>query len=79
MLFNVVDEGYDFFIGNNRFSKFSNVNMEYARTDSPLVPACAAQSKAKNNIGWYEMGKYDVSAMFDKATEVRPGKVHYNG
>ena len=79
ILFNLVDEGYDIFLGNNRFTQYSNVNSNYPKADSPTDPAYAAQTKAKYDSGWDEMGKYDVPAMLDKVMEVSPGKVNYIG
>ena len=77
--FNLVDEGYDVFLGSNRFTQYSNVNTNYPKADSPTDPAYAAQSKAKYNSGWYDMGKYDLPAMLDKVMEISPGKVNYIG
>ena len=48
------DHGYDVWLGNNRGTRYSNVN--------PLFPK---DSEDKWDFSWAEMGEYDVPAMID--------------
>ena len=41
-LFNLVDEGYDVFLGNNRNTQYSNENKIYPDADNPSAANYAA-------------------------------------
>ena len=78
-LFNLVDEGYDVFLGNNRNTQYSQENKNFPDADNPDSPNYAVQNKAKYDNGWYEMGQYDLPALLDGVQKVSPGKVNYIG
>lgn len=80
MFFQLVDQGYDVWMGNNRGTWFSS-NQDYPYADNPLSSAqYLEQNVLKYDFDFTEMGVSDLPAMIDKVVEVSQNdKITYVG
>lgn len=68
MALQLVDEGYDVWMGNNRGTKYSNEHPDFEFADDLTAHPQhrKMESEEKYNFSWYEMGVSDVPAMIEK-------------
>ena len=56
----LVDQGFDVWMGSNRATRYSNKNIRYARADDPSYgDRHLKQNFAKYDFSFYEMGLFD--------------------
>ena len=69
----LVAEGYDVWMGNNRGTRYSNklVDDLYSHGENPqYTKDYATQNALKYDYSWFDMGVSDLPAMIDKVIEV---------
>ena len=73
-------KGYDVWMGNNRSSRYSNVNKLYPFADQYDHPDYAEQNFKKYDFSWLDMGDKDLPAMIDAVLEIsQKPKITYVG
>lgn len=71
----LASQGYDVWMGNNRGTKYSNVNPNFHNAEWE-----SEQNFAKYDFSYFEMGTSDLPAMIDKITEMtQQPKITYIG
>lgn len=61
----LVDQGYDVWMGNGRGTKYSKDNIRFGAAEDPKNPAYISQNEVKYDYSFVEMGKYDLNAIFN--------------
>lgn len=76
----LLDRGYDIWMGNNRGTRYSNVNPRFPDADNPDSLHYKRHNFEKYDYSWQEMGLYDQPANIEKIIEVtKAPKVTYVG
>jgi pimeloyl-ACP methyl ester carboxylesterase len=80
MMLQLVNAGYDVWMGNNRATRYSNDNTLYPNADNPSHPSYSQENALKYDFSWFEMGVSDLPAMIDKVLEItKQPKLTYIG
>ena len=78
--FELADQGYDVWMGNDRATEYSNVNPRWPDADSNNLWKYREENYDKYDWSWYDQGEEDLPAVLDKIIEVSGNsKVSYVG